>query len=79
MAKSKAVSKQTSQKISVALGDGIGSEIMNAVLGIFEAAQVPLTYEMVQMGKEWFEQGHSTGMTDEAKESIETNGILFKG
>lgn len=65
--------------ISVASGDGIGPEIMEAVLGIFTAAQVPLHYEFVEMGKAVFLAGHSTGMTDPAKTSIEKNGILFKG
>jgi len=66
-------------KISVAKGDGIGPEIMDAVLSIFEAAKVPLTYEFIDMGKALFEQGFSTGMTDEAKASVERNGLLFKG
>ena len=73
---------QTSQKtttISVAQGDGIGSEIMQAVLDIFAAARVPLEYEHIEMGKSIFDAGFSTGMTAEAKASIERNGILFKG
>ena len=67
------------QKISVAKGDGIGPEIMDAVLQIFEAAQVPLEYEFIEMGKDIYLEGHSSGMTEKAKESVETNGILFKG
>src|SRR6201996_7401967 len=66
-------------KIAVANGDGIGPEIMEAVLKIFEAADVPLEYEVVEMGKSYFDAGHSTGMTDQAKETIENLGILFKG
>ncbi len=66
-------------KISVAKGDGIGPEIMDAVLKIFDAAEVPLTYEFVEMGKDYFLQGFSSGMTPQAKESIESNGIVFKG
>ena len=38
-------------KIAVAKGDGIGPEIMAAVLRIFEAANVQLDYEYVEMGK----------------------------
>jgi isocitrate dehydrogenase len=38
-------------KIAVAKGDGIGPEIMDAVLGIFNAAKVPLEYVVVEMGK----------------------------
>ncbi len=66
-------------KIAVAKGDGIGPEIMEAVLKIFEAAKVPLQYEMVEMGKWVFDKGFSNGMTPEAKATIERLGILFKG
>lgn len=66
-------------KISVAKGDGIGPEIMDAVINIFEAAQVPLQYEFIDMGKSIYDKGFGTGMTDEAKNSVESNGILFKG
>lgn len=66
-------------KIAVAKGDGIGPEIMDAVLRVFDAAQVPLQYEFIEMGKTYFEQGHSTGMTPAAKETVENLGILFKG
>src|SRR6201991_715359 len=65
--------------IAVAKGDGIGPEIMEAVLTIFEANQVPLKYEFVEMGKWVFDMGHSNGMTPEAKQTIENLGILFKG
>jgi Isocitrate/isopropylmalate dehydrogenase len=67
------------KKIAVAKGDGIGPEIMSAVLKIFEASQVPLEYEMVDMGKWVFDKGFSNGMTPEAKQTIEQYGILFKG
>lgn len=66
-------------KIAVAKGDGIGPEIMDAVLKIFDAAKVPLTYEVVDMGKWVFDKGFSNGMTSEAQHTIENLGILFKG
>lgn len=66
-------------KIAVAKGDGIGPEIMDAVINIFTAANVPLEYELVDMGKWVFDKGFSNGMTPEAKKTIETLGILFKG
>ncbi len=66
-------------KIAVANGDGIGPEIMDAVLNIFKADDVQLDYEFVEMGKSYFDAGHSTGMTAQAKETIEYLGILFKG
>src|ERR1700749_1441999 len=66
-------------KIAVAKGDGIGPERMQAVVRIFEANNVPLEYEYVEMGKSLFDSGYSTGMTPAAKATIENLGILFKG
>ena len=66
-------------KIAVAKGDGIGPEIMEAVLNVFQANKVPLSYEYVDMGKWVFDKGFSNGMTPDAKTTIENLGILFKG
>src|SRR5438045_750775 len=66
-------------KIAVAKGDGIGPEIMEAVLKIFNANNAPLEYEYVDMGKWVFDKGFSNGMTPDAKQTIENLGILFKG
>ncbi len=66
-------------KIAVAQGDGIGPEIMDAVLSIFKAADIPLEYQFVDMGKWVFDKGYNNGMTPEAQQVIESLGILFKG
>lgn len=66
-------------RIAVAKGDGIGPEIMDAVLHIFNKAQVPIEYDIVEMGKWVFDKGYSNGMTPEAQATIERLGILFKG
>ena len=66
-------------KIAVANGDGIGPEIMEAVMSVFKAASLPLEYHFVDMGKWVFDKGFSNGMTPEAKATIEQLGILFKG
>jgi isocitrate dehydrogenase len=66
-------------KIAVAKGDGIGPEIMDAVLNIFRENKVPIDYEVVEMGKWVFDKGFNNGMTPQAQETIEALGILFKG
>ena len=66
-------------KIAVAKGDGIGPEIMEAVLSIFDASKANLQYEYVDMGKWVFDKGFSNGMTPQAQQTIEELGILFKG
>jgi isocitrate dehydrogenase len=66
-------------EIAVCPGDGIGKEIMASVLQIFESVNVPLKYTEVAIGKSVYDMGFSTGMTPEAKETVERLGILFKG
>jgi isocitrate dehydrogenase len=66
-------------RIAVAHGDGIGPEIMKAVISVFDAAGVPLEYTPVDMGKWVFDKGFNNGMTPEAQQTIEELGILFKG
>lgn len=66
-------------QVALASGDGIGPEITRAVLSIFEAAKAPITFVPVEMGHSVFQRGFSSGMTPEAKTTIERLGILFKG
>lgn len=64
--------------VTVAHGDGIGPEIMAAVLDVLEAAGAPLRYERVDIGKDVFEQGYSSGMTPEAWDTIRRNSVFLK-
>ena len=68
-------------RIALAPGDGIGPEIMTACLAIFTAAGVDQHVEFVNadMGEKVFARGESRGMTDEAIETLENAGILYKG
>ncbi|MEM9560941.1 MAG: isocitrate/isopropylmalate family dehydrogenase, partial [Planctomycetota bacterium] len=67
--------------IAMAPGDGIGAEIMRACLKIFEAAGVQqhVEFREVEMGEKVFAAGDSRGMTDEAVETLERVGVLYKG
>lgn len=72
-----------SKKLAIALtpGDGIGPEIMEAVLHIFQAAGVMDHIEFIdaEMGEKVFAQGNSSGISDQAIEVIERTGLVFKG
>lgn len=72
-----------SSKLTIALapGDGIGPEITRACMHIFNAAGVldHVEFTEVDMGRKVFDQGDTRGMTDEAIETIEHTGILYKG
>jgi len=68
----------TRHSVTVALGDGIGPEIMAAVLRILEAAEAPLDLEHVDIGLVAYEAGHATGITPEAWETIRRNPTFLK-
>ena len=68
-------------RIALAQGDGIGPEIMQAVRGIFQAAGIDehVDFVPVEMGEKVFATGDSRGVTDEATQTVEETGLLFKG
>jgi isocitrate dehydrogenase (NAD+) len=59
-------------------GDGIGLEIVESVKKIFEAAQVPIQWEEVQIGKTALETQGAL-IPDTVIESIKKNKIALKG
>jgi isocitrate dehydrogenase len=66
------------QKVVVAPGDGIGPEITDAVLRIFEAAEAPVSFEKIEVGQAVFERGISSGIPPEAWDLIRKHGVLLK-
>lgn len=64
--------------ISVAHGDGIGPEIMEAVLHILREAGANLQIEVINIGAKLYERGHSTGIDSAAWESIYRTKVLLK-
>ena len=64
--------------VTVAYGDGIGPEIMDATLRILDAAGAPLRYEVVEIGKKMYEQGHTSGIAPEAWDTIRRNPVFLK-
>lgn len=64
--------------ITIAYGDGVGPEIMEATLGILEAADAPLEPETIQIGKKVYERGFSAGIEPSAWESLRRTKIFLK-
>lgn len=64
--------------ISVAYGDGIGPEIMQASLRVLTAAGAQLRIEPVEMGESVYLKGTSAGIDAAAWDSIRRTGVLFK-
>lgn len=65
--------------ITVAPGDGIGPEIMQATLAILSAAGARLAPEFIEIGEATYLRGHSAGIDDAAWASLRRTGVLLKG
>lgn len=68
----------TKKRITVAKGDGIGSEIMEATLEILKAAQADIEIDEIEVGEKVYLSGNSSGITTEAWNTIRENKVLLK-
>lgn len=64
--------------ITIAKGDGIGPEIMDATLEILEAAGAAIDIEEVKIGKSVYEDGVTSGIPAEAWESLRRTRVFLK-
>jgi len=64
--------------ITVAYGDGIGPEIMAAVLRILQAGGAQIAPEVIEIGESVYLRGHSSGIEDTAWDSLRRTKIFLK-
>jgi isocitrate dehydrogenase len=64
--------------ITVARGDGIGPEIMDATLRVLDAAGAPLRYDVIEIGEQVYLHGHTSGIAAESWDTIRRNRVLLK-
>lgn len=64
--------------VTVARGDGIEPEIMDATLRVLHAAGARLAVEEVQIGEAVYARGHSAGIEPEAWESLRRTQVFLK-
>lgn len=64
--------------ITVAPGDGIGPEIMEAALLVLKEAGARLDIDQIRIGEAVYREGHSSGIAPEAWEVIRRNRIFLK-
>ncbi len=64
--------------VTVAYGDGIGPEIMNATLAILGAAGARLALEPVELGAQVYQRGHTSGIDPAAWASLRRTRVLLK-
>ncbi len=66
------------RKITIARGDGIGPEIMDATLKILKAGGANLEIEEIEIGEKVYLKGIENGMEPGAFESLRKTGIFLK-
>lgn len=65
-------------KITVAKGDGIGPEIMDATLKIILAAGAQIEIDEIEVGEKVYLSGHTSGIAPESWEKIRKNKVFLK-
>jgi isocitrate dehydrogenase len=66
------------QKITVAKGDGIGPEIMDATLRIILAAGAQIDIEEIEVGEKVYLAGNTAGIAKESWDVIRRNKVFLK-
>jgi isocitrate dehydrogenase len=64
--------------ITVARGDGIGPEIMDATLAIIQAAGARLAIEEIEIGEQLYNKGIMSGIEDSSWESLRRTKVFLK-
>ena len=64
--------------ITVAYGDGIGPEIMEATLHVLKEAGAKLDIQRIEIGEKVYLGGHSSGIEDSSWDSLRTTKVFLK-
>jgi len=65
-------------RITVAKGDGIGPEIMDATLAIIKAAGAKIEVDEIEVGEKVYLAGNTSGIAKESWDTIRRNKIFLK-
>ena len=66
------------RKITIAYGDGIGPEIMEATLRILDAAGAMIETEVIEIGEKVYNAGVFSGIRPEAWDSLRSTKVFLK-
>lgn len=65
-------------EITVARGDGIGPEIMDATLRILEASKAQLVTHEIEIGEKVYKAGYTSGIKPEAWDLLRSTKVFLK-
>lgn len=69
----------TTHRVTLMKGDGIGPEVTSAAQRVIDAAGVSIDWEVAEAGAEVFKKGVASGVPQETIDSIARNTIALKG
>ena len=64
--------------ITIAYGDGIGPEIMEAVMLILRKSEAKIRVETIEIGEKLYNKNYTSGIAEDTWESIDRTRILLK-
>lgn len=76
--KSQSTHSNTMTPITICYGDGIGPEIMGAVLDILKAAGAAIEPQEIQIGEKVYLEGHTSGIRPEDWDTLRRNKVFLK-
>lgn len=65
-------------RITIAKGDGIGPEIMDATLAVLKASGAKLEFDEIEVGEKVYLSGNTSGIAKESWETIRRNKVFLK-
>jgi isocitrate dehydrogenase len=66
------------KKVTIAKGDGIGPEIMDATLKIITASGAQVSFEEIEVGEKVYLSGNTSGISAESWDIIRKNKVFLK-
>lgn len=66
------------KKVTIAKGDGIGPEIMEAVLKIIKKSEAPIDFQEIEIGEKVYLTGNTSGISNASWDIIRNNKVLLK-
>ena len=65
-------------RVTIAKGDGIGQEIMDATLRVLKAAQANIEFDEIEVGEKVYLSGNTSGISNESWGTIRGNKVFLK-
>lgn len=64
--------------VTVAFGDGIGPEIMDAVMYILKEVKAPIKIDTIEIGEKLYKRNYTSGIAEDTWESLARTKVLLK-